>query len=245
MMGMSAPIRISVLADGRLLLDDQVASLDVITDRLRAAADDDVVWYYRENATGDPPPEAMEVMKAITARRLPVRLSSKPDFSDSVRPATAGMETVFAPIRAKAARGNVVILRPNGQYLVFPVLKREQATAEAIAAVERILPSSSPRKIAVVAETNWTMNAPTIKAASEAIPFFGLLMGLATIGHAVWIVGPSTDLAGACREADVLIVDSGSAATLPEGWPNRARQVMSGRQILEHDRATYRLREMR
>src|SRR5205823_3143630 len=83
-----------------------------------------VVWYYRQDANGEPHPTAMEVMKLITANRLPVRLSSKPDFSDSVTPADAGLETMFAAMREKAAQGFVVILRPDGRHMVLPAAKR-------------------------------------------------------------------------------------------------------------------------
>jgi len=239
---MPEPIKISVLADGSLLLHDQPAPLAQITEAVAAAPDDAVVWYYREAATGEPPPDALAVIKAITDRRLPLRLSSKPDFSEFVVPATAGMEKLFAPIREKAAKGNLVILRPNGQYLLLPAVPRENARPEALEAVERILSSTVARNVAVVTDTGWTMDAaPNLQRASQAIPFFGLLMGLSSIGHAVWIVDAPTDLAGACREADVLIVDSARAGALPAGWTQRARGVMRGTQVLIHDRATYRL----
>jgi len=239
---MSAPIKISVLADGRLLLAGEPAQFADVEAALGAAPAGAAVWYYREDAAGEAPPVAMAVMKTIVDRRLPVRLSSKPDFSDTVVPATLTMEKLFAPIRAKAAGGNLIILRPSGQYLVLPAIPREKASVAAIEAVERILPSAVPRNVAVVGDTNWTLApAPDIKLASQAIPFFGLLMGLTSIGHAVWIVGPDTDLAGACREADVLIVDSASAGSLPHGWEQRARAAMRAGQILIHDRDAYRL----
>jgi hypothetical protein len=44
------------------------------------------VWYYREASTGqgDPPPQALEVIQLIVDQKLPVSLSTKPDFSDVV-----------------------------------------------------------------------------------------------------------------------------------------------------------------
>jgi hypothetical protein len=42
------------------------------------------VWYYREAAGHEPPPIAMQVIQEIVSARLPIRLSSKPDYSDSV-----------------------------------------------------------------------------------------------------------------------------------------------------------------
>ncbi len=238
---MAEPIRISVLADGTLLLGSEPAPFEYIQRALAAAPKDAVVWYYRQNSPGEPPPVAMGIIKEITGQRLAMRLAAKPDFSEFVAP-FAGMEGLFAPIREKAAQGNLVILRPNGQFLVLPGVPRDKARPEGIAAMEKLLPSKISRKVAVVADTRWTMEtAPTIQRASQSIPFLGLLMGLTTIGHAVWVVGPDTDLAGACREAHLLIVDSACTAAMPRGWDERAHHAMRSRQILIHDRETYKL----
>ena len=43
-----------------------------------------VVWYYREAATAEPPQEARQVIQAAIDARLPIRLSSRPDYSDSI-----------------------------------------------------------------------------------------------------------------------------------------------------------------
>ena len=45
-----------------------------------------VVWYYREGANEEPHPNATKVIGLIIKHRLPVRLSTKPDYSDSVTP---------------------------------------------------------------------------------------------------------------------------------------------------------------
>jgi len=42
------------------------------------------VWYYREAPETEPHPNAMKVLSAIVDQNLPVRLSSKPDYSDSI-----------------------------------------------------------------------------------------------------------------------------------------------------------------
>ena len=43
-----------------------------------------VVWYYREAPEQEPPPIATEVIQAVIDLRLPFRLSSRPDYSDSI-----------------------------------------------------------------------------------------------------------------------------------------------------------------
>jgi hypothetical protein len=243
-MSTSNILKVSVLADGRLLLDGQPAMLSAIGQAMDLAQGNGVVWYYRENAAAEPHPVAVDVMKLITSRRLPVRLSSLPDFSDSVTPAMAALEKVFAPIRQKAAQHILVVLRPDGRHLALTAPQREAVSAEAVAAVERILPSDVPRNVAAIGDTQWTMaETPSVTGANQAIPFFGLLMGFAGIGHAVWIfdAGTSDAIAAGCRHADLLIVDSARLAALPSGWQTGAAKGMRNGKILVHDRATYHL----
>lgn len=49
-----------------------------------ARRNDDVVWYYREDAAQTPPQRALEVLNLVVQNELRVSLSSKPDFSDYV-----------------------------------------------------------------------------------------------------------------------------------------------------------------
>ncbi len=42
--------------------------------------------YYRDNGAGVPPSEVMSVMHAVVDAQLLIKLSTKPDFSDSVGP---------------------------------------------------------------------------------------------------------------------------------------------------------------
>ncbi len=43
-----------------------------------------MVWYYREAGQQELPPIALDVMKAVVETRFPIRLSSRPDYSDSI-----------------------------------------------------------------------------------------------------------------------------------------------------------------
>jgi hypothetical protein len=43
-----------------------------------------VVWYYRENPTDEPHPNAMKVIEQVAQNKLPIRLSMRPDYSDAV-----------------------------------------------------------------------------------------------------------------------------------------------------------------
>lgn len=82
-----------------------------------------MVWYHRENAADAPPALATEVLKLVTEHLLPIRLSSQPDFSDTVTPSER-LDHIFAPIREKAAQRQLVILRPDDRPMVLPALEK-------------------------------------------------------------------------------------------------------------------------
>lgn len=78
-------LRISVLTSGRVLVNDMESSLSEIKKALGNAKSEKVaVWYYRESSRGEPPPQAMEVLKLVIENDLPISMSSKPDFSDYI-----------------------------------------------------------------------------------------------------------------------------------------------------------------
>jgi hypothetical protein len=139
-----------------------------------------------------------------------------------------------------AAHGQLVILRPDGRWLLLPALQKDAVGPDRVAAVERMMPSETKRNVAVIGEVIWAAgDIPTLQAANQAIPFFGLLMGLATIGHSVWIFNGGADvLEAGCREADVLIVDSACLTTLSPDWQGTAARVMRNPEILVHDRVS-------
>src|ERR1700726_2654804 len=80
-----AVAKISVLASGKLLLNGNptdLASIEAEFKRLQSQRG--VVWYYREVAQKEPPPEAMLAIELVIKYRLPISMSSKPDFSDAI-----------------------------------------------------------------------------------------------------------------------------------------------------------------
>jgi hypothetical protein len=80
-------VKVAVFADGRLTVDGKPSTVDGLRESLRSLSDKHgAVWYYREGGQQEPPPIAMEVMKTVAEARLPIRLSSRPDYSDSVGP---------------------------------------------------------------------------------------------------------------------------------------------------------------
>lgn len=80
-------LKISVFSDGRITADGSATTIETLRESLkRLAAENGQVWYYREAGQAEPPPQAMAVMQAIVDNRLPIRLSMKPDYSDTVGP---------------------------------------------------------------------------------------------------------------------------------------------------------------
>jgi hypothetical protein len=241
---MATVLKVSVLANGTVLLDGNPVTLEALAEAMDAAPKaDTAVWYYRENAAGEAPAAATEVMKLVVARRLPIRLSTKPDFSDGLTPNAAGWAALLATVRVRAAEGRLVIVYPDGRQMAIKVGEKETVTPEGVAALRRLVPSETPQNVAVIADTSWTMGKqPDLQDAARAIPFFGILMGIATIGHAVWIHnGAAPALAACCRDADLAIVDSARLEALPADWQNVVRPTMRTPEVWVHDRGTYAL----
>ena len=80
--------KIKVNREGVVSLNDQQVTIDELKASLLkiSRSPGSAVWYYRENPAGEPHPNAALVLNAIMDSKLPVRLSAKPDFSDSVGP---------------------------------------------------------------------------------------------------------------------------------------------------------------
>jgi hypothetical protein len=84
----SRPIaKVAVMADGRVTLDGAPATIDSIRASFKSLTErGGAVWYYREQAAGDAPPVSMQIMQLVVENRLPIRLSTRPDFSDAIGP---------------------------------------------------------------------------------------------------------------------------------------------------------------
>jgi hypothetical protein len=83
--GKNPILHLSVLASGKVLLEGKESNLPEIKKALgKTKADKGGVWYYRESGKGAPPPQAMEVIKLVIENKLPISMSSKPDFSDYI-----------------------------------------------------------------------------------------------------------------------------------------------------------------
>ena len=76
---------VKVQANGDLFIDGQPTTLDAIDQRFAELAKvKGIVWYYREAGHANPPAVAIEVIKLVVKHRLPISISSKSDFSDTI-----------------------------------------------------------------------------------------------------------------------------------------------------------------
>lgn len=73
------------MADGRITVNGEPATMESLRGSLKELSQEKgVVWYYREAANSEPPPKAKQVIQAVIEARLPIRLSSRPDYCDAI-----------------------------------------------------------------------------------------------------------------------------------------------------------------
>ena len=78
-------LKVAVMADGRITVNGAPATMGSLRESLKKLSQQNgVVWYYREAAHSEPPPIAKQVIQAVIDARLPIRLSSRPDYSDAI-----------------------------------------------------------------------------------------------------------------------------------------------------------------
>src|ERR1044072_4668872 len=90
-------LKIAILSSGVVLADGQAIELDRLDEMLqKLKAEGGAVWYYREQSAN---PEAigMRVIELAVKHKLPIRLSTKADYSDEVDPKTASRASANAP----------------------------------------------------------------------------------------------------------------------------------------------------
>jgi hypothetical protein len=255
---MASPIlKVSVLVSGAVLLDGIPVSLEGLGAKLESVkADRPVVWYYREAAGGEPSAEAMQVMKLVVDSRLPISLCSKADFSDYVdrkgvsHPRYTTWDGVVTKVREMTAGGRYVgIIRPDRSYLLTAPPPKGKMPPQMIQMMEKLVPPQPARYIGAITDTYFSMKAgggiPSLAETALEIPFFGMLLGLACIGHSVCVFpGVEDSLAAGCKAADLLIVDEAQVPSLSVDWKTVAAAAMRNANIVLHERATFKLKSI-
>ena len=76
-------LKVSVMADGRIAVNRAPATIQSLRESLQKLSQQKgVVCYYREAANSEGSPKVKQAVQAIVDARLPVRFSSRPDYSD-------------------------------------------------------------------------------------------------------------------------------------------------------------------
>jgi hypothetical protein len=79
--------KIAVTAKGAVSFDGAAITLDVLKQKLAdLKRHDGVVWYYREATSGEALAQAIQVVRLVVDNRLPISMSTKPDYSDVLLP---------------------------------------------------------------------------------------------------------------------------------------------------------------
>lgn len=261
-------IKIGLLESDAIILNGQEVSLANLQSHLNGAnAARDLVLYYKEGHTSTP--RSAEIVKLLVDRKLPVSLSTKPDYSDYVdrtgrshpRPVASGAklqsagesstrewESIFAEARNAASstpegRG-VALIGADGKVMVLPAPARSAAMDAQLPKVPDI-PMDRPLNIAVIANVaalaGLEAGVPAVQEVAKAIPFFGLLIAFAYAGHKVWAFGAEA-LAAGIQQAQILVIDSVALESLQPNWMPVAQSVMDApRSVLIHSRQRYAL----
>ena len=160
------------------------------------------------------------------------------------------IEKIFNQARKAAASGAVdgksrlvVVVTPGRMLMLQPCPPPGSMPANMVGQIEKLISSKVKRKIAVIGYTELKALKRNL---GKAIPFFGMLSGLAYIGHSVWIFeGHASALAAGCKEADMLIVDGLMVPHLQADWQAIASSVAPHIQIYVHDRESHSLKKMK
>jgi hypothetical protein len=161
------------------------------------------------------------------------------------------IEAIFAQARsaatgAVAAPGassgrHIVIVTPGRILKLQPCPPPGSMPVNQVQQIETIIPPTIKRNVAAIAYTELTALQSD---AAKAIPFLGMLLGLAYIGHSVWVFeGHASALAAGCRDADVLLVDAAMVPHLAADWHRVAGGTMRHPEIYVHDRQSFSLRK--
>jgi hypothetical protein len=123
-------------------------------------------------------------------------------------------------------RRQVIIVTPGRLLIGKECPLPGELSSDEIQRLNQLIPIKPSQNIAVIAYTYLEALQNDIL---KAIPFFGYLMGFATIGHNVWVFeGHPSAISAGCSGADILIVDGGLIPELDENgsWQEVAASAM-------------------
>jgi len=160
----------------------------------------------------------------------PIEVDIRPDI-DRVFNSARKAANELREVKTGKFHQQVIIITP-GRLIISKICPlKEDIPQYEIARFSRLLPLLPPKNIAVIANTFLEALKTDV---IQTIPFFGYLLGFASLGHSVWIFeGDQSALASGSREADILMVDSAMLPFLEKiiGWRDTALHTMRGNEI--------------
>ena len=151
------------------------------------------------------------------------------------------IESIFSRARAAAAepaqddegiyRRQVIIVTPGRLLISKECPLAGELPPENLVVLEKFVPRKPILQICAIAYTELEALKKNMR---KAIPFIDYLMGFSALGHSVWIFeGHSSAMAAGCRDADLLLVDSGMLPALEKNpdWKESAAASMRKQEI--------------
>lgn len=167
------------------------------------------------------------------------RLAAIGEYPEGDEPPSA---EVAAEREKMKGQRSVVIVTPGRLMMTVPVAEPGSVSGDMVKTIREMLPLDPPKVVSVI---SYTYVPALMKDQAKAIPFFGFLGGFAMIGHTVVVFeGHPSAFESGVRGSDVLLVDSGMVPFIQKDWKEVAFRLMRpGARVLEHDRATYQLKQ--
>jgi hypothetical protein len=167
-------------------------------------------------------------------------------------------DAIFDEARTRTRQGElgrIVFIRRDQSLLLVPCIPRRAMSAEHLIQAHRIIPEGVPRNVAVIASTELVPDpsdsqvpaaVAQIRAAGRTIPFFGLVLNLASAGNPTWIFdGTRETLIAGCRNADLLFIDSALAGGIPVKALDQGAAVMRSANVAVYDRNSRKIALLR
>jgi len=83
--GADQALKLRVTPSGEIFAENELVTIEALEGRIAShKATGKPIWYYREMPEEEPHPQAMKVIALMAKSGLPIKLSSEPDYSDSV-----------------------------------------------------------------------------------------------------------------------------------------------------------------
>jgi hypothetical protein len=80
-------LRVQALRSGDFTIDGKPGTMPLLQSEIARIKDaNGTVWFYREGASSEPTEKQFEIFKVIVEARVPISLSTEPDFSNYVGP---------------------------------------------------------------------------------------------------------------------------------------------------------------